>query len=138
MNGSLDIEIFFRPNKKETFGLPEKVTVEKGTKINWVIKKKRVYTSLIFSNPIFSRGVKFTLYFEDKSPFKWVKESIIIIDRTPRDNWKNMPILIASGTAESDGEFKYGLKLMSIGNTEVPTYDEEPVYDDDPFIVVKE
>lgn len=131
------IEIKFNAeNKEHPFGLPEIVEVKKGTVIEWVIKDPIVFENIYSAKRKYRRGIKFTVYFDKTSAFEWKSESLMLIS-FPRIPFpflfpKKYPIRIASGTADNEGDHKYGMKLRSIENDN----DSEPDYDDDPYLRV--
>jgi hypothetical protein len=126
----IQIEIklnYLDENRDKPFNLPEKVEVKQGTIIQWVIKDLHRLEELFFKNRRLNSGLKFTLYFDDNSPFEWQNESSFILTDFPHfhPNIKE-PLIIASGNAQKKGDFKYGLKLFNLKNQDEPEYDEDP------------
>lgn len=133
MAENIQIEVKFDPkNKESTFGLPDRVRVEKGSTIEWVIKDSIVMEDVLFRPRSFRQGVIFTLYFEKTTPFQWKTESLRIMDKFPSFYDKKFPIRIAKGKAENIGDHKYGLKLFSLKNEDK----DKPDFDDDPLLIV--
>lgn len=133
MPETIQIEVRFNPENRESiFGLPYRIEVNKGDTIEWVIKDHFVFENFFFQSPRSRRGVKFTLYFEETTPFQWKTESLRILNRFPPFYPEKMPIIIATGVAETRGDHKYGLKLVSLENENR----DEPDYDDDPYLRV--
>ncbi|WP_321370512.1 hypothetical protein [uncultured Draconibacterium sp.] len=118
-------------NTDKPFNLPEHVKVKQGSIIQWVIKDFRKWREFFHLRGGFESGIKFTVYFDNNSPFKWTKESSYILNRPIALRPEKMQhLVIASGRALFKGEYKYGLKLFSLKNQ------DEPEYDEDPFIKV--
>lgn len=132
MADTIQIEIKFNPENYESpFSLPRRVEVERGARIEWIIKEPFVLEEILFSKRKFRRGLKFTIYFEESSAFEWKSESLLVIGYPPH-LFVTFPIQVASGTAQNKGDHKYGLKLASMKDPQ----DTDPDYDDDPFITV--
>ncbi len=132
MAETIKIEIKFNPkNYEHTFGLPNRIEVERNSRIEWIIKDPFVLEEIFLSKKKFRNGIKLTLYFESSSAFEWKSESVNIYGFLPYFP-RSLPIRIATGVAKNKGDHKYGLKLMSAENFE----DSEPDYDDDPYLTV--
>lgn len=121
------IEIEFRPESNRPLFIPEKISVKQNTLIEWnIIGGDDFY----LWDRYYRTGLVFMLYFDNKSPFSWQKESLRIIGgpRFPLFNY-NQPMKLAEGLAENKGDFKYGVKVSEIGK-------DEPIFDEDPYINV--
>jgi hypothetical protein len=72
----------------------------------------------------------FTVYFNKQSPFNWNSETFRTYGGPiyPPDFYEEK-ITIAEGIADKKGEYKYGVRLQRIN-------EPEPIYDEDPFIIV--
>ncbi|WP_046744322.1 hypothetical protein [Kordia zhangzhouensis] len=133
MAETVQIEVKFNPkNLESVFGLPYRIEVEKGDTIEWIIKDPLIFKEIFFSSKKRIYGVKFTLYFEDTTPFQWKTESLRILGRFPPFYPDRFPIKIATGIADKKGDHKYGLKLVSLENENKG----EPDFDDDPYLRV--
>ena len=133
----IQIEVKFdSENYERPFGLPRTVEVKQGSRVEWVIKDQSVFEEIFHLKPVYIRGFKFTLYFENSSAFQWKSESLLIITNYPSyilDSYPYYPILVASGEAENKGDHKYGLRLVEpYRKAEL----ERPEYDEDPFLTV--
>ncbi|WP_305983205.1 hypothetical protein [Roseivirga thermotolerans] len=132
MAETLQIEVKFNPENYESpFGLPRRIEVQQGTTIEWIIKEPHIFEDIFFSKRRFTRGMKFTIYFEGSSAFEWKSESLLVSSYPPFFP-QPYPILVASGKAENKGDHKYGLKLVAADRAS----NSEPDYDDDPFLRV--
>lgn len=133
MAENIQIEVKFNPeNKESTFGLPYRIEVEKGDTIEWIIKDPFELEKIFRQLRKNRNGVKFTLYFQETTPFEWKTESVRILNGFPPYYPFKLPIKIATGIAEKKGDHKYGLKLVSLENENK----DEPDFDDDPYLRV--
>lgn len=114
---STTIDVDFNPDSyNKVINVLYQVEVPKHSLVRWRLK---VNKSLLYKYKI----VNCKLYFEGKSAFKWSDNTIIIDSNNDHD------IILAEGTAEETGNFKYGINVLIL--------DPAPIlYDEDPFLIV--
>jgi len=116
------INIELTTERQKLLKIPELIEVPKGSIVQWNIKNfeefrhnwHRPFGSLIF-----------TLYFENKSPFKWKRTFIQLFD--PHFGpYYSKTIRLADDVADKKGDFKYGVSVFDAEQNE-PVYDEDPL-----------
>lgn len=133
MAETIQIEVKFNPeNRERVFGLPNRIEVEKGDTIEWIIKDSSELKKISLQLRKNRNGVKFTLYFENTTPFEWKTESLRMLNGFSISYLIKLPIKIATSIAEKKGDHKYGLKLVYLENENK----DEPDFDDDPYLKV--
>jgi hypothetical protein len=129
MAENIKIQIEFRVDRG--FVYPEHIRVPVNTRIEWEIIDLNVNQS---SRQFFETGLTFELYFQNRSPFRWRRESVGFEYPRPTNTGGGLspqyaPMIktLASAVAEEKGDFKYGIRVVdSINNS--------TIYDDDPWL----
>ena len=121
------IDIEFRPDSDKKLIIPETIRVPQNSVIEWSIKE---LDEISYNKTYYRTGLIFTVYFNKKSPFDWKKESLRIYgDPLFPPFYPFRQVKLAEGVAEIKGSYKYGVKVAEPGNS-------EPIYDEDPTIIV--
>jgi hypothetical protein len=118
----IKIDIELTTERQQLIKIPEIIEAPKGSIVQWNIKNfeefrknwDRPFGSLIF-----------TLYFENKSPFKWKRTFIQLFD-SPLGLYYSKIIRLAEDVADKKGDYKYGVSLFDAEQNE-PVYDEDPI-----------
>lgn len=121
------IDVELKLDSKKLIILPERIEVPKNSIIEWNIKD---FEEFYIRRKYYRTGLLFNIYFDNESPFSWKKESLRLYgDPLFPPFYDRGSIKIAEGIAENKGDFKYGIKVIEIGNS-------DPIYDEDPYILV--
>lgn len=122
----IKINVEITQQKEKLLKIPETTRVPLNSIVQWNI----VGLDRYFDEPNFRRrGLIFTLYFSDKSPFSWKQQFIQLQDPHFFPYYPNRIIRLAEEVADEKGDFKYGVSV-----TEAKT--DKPLYDEDPFLIV--
>ena len=121
------VNIEFTGDREKLLRIPEKIEVPQYSILQWNIVNLDKY---YFESEFWRRGLVFTIYFSDKSPFPW-KRQFVQLREDPRilPYYPNRIIRLAEEVANEKGDFKYGVKVDE-GES------NEPLYDEDPFLIV--
>jgi hypothetical protein len=117
---TINIELTFEGQK--LLKIPELIEVPKGSIVQWNIKSFEEYKHIL-NRPFGS--LIFTLYFENKSPFKWKRTFIQLFD-THFESFYPKTFRLADDVADKKGDFKYGVSVFDAEQNE-PVYDEDPL-----------
>lgn len=118
------LNIKYQPRSTKQLLIPKKIRAAQNTNIVWKIKN---FDYKYLRKNFLESGLVFTVYFDKDSPFDWDRKDKVIYG-DPIHSKEPNTIIIAEGIAENKGTFKYGIKITDINN--------EPIYDDDPLIIV--
>jgi hypothetical protein len=129
------VNIEFRIGRGFTF--PEHIRIPLNSVIEWNVIDMSVNQS---SRRFQQSGLKFQLYFPEKSPFNWTTQSVNFKYQRPSTGsgggrsaieFQMEPQLqpLASGEPLEKGDFKYGIEVSEIGAS-------ESLYDADPWLHV--
>lgn len=126
MAETIIINIEISEDREKLLKIPERTRVPVNSVVQWNIVGLDKY----FDSPEFRRrGLIFTLYFSDKTPFGWKRQFIQLHDPHFFPFYPNRIIRLAEDVADEKGDFKYGVRV-----TEAET--DEQLYDEDPFLIV--
>lgn len=121
------VNIEFTGDRERLLRIPEKITVPQFSIVQWNIVKTGKY---IFESALWRRGLIFTIYFNDKSPFSWKRQFVQIReDQLLKPNYASIIIRLAEDVADEKGDFKYGVRVDESGFN-------EQLYDEDPFLII--
>jgi len=122
----IKINVEITQQREKLLRIPETTRVPQNSIVQWNIVGLDKY----FDEPNFRRsGLIFTLYFSDKSPFRWKRQFIQLQDPHFFPYSPNRIIRLAEEVADEKGDFKYGVSV-----TEAET--DKPLYDEDPRLIV--
>ena len=128
MAETIKINIQITQQKEKLLKIPERIIVPQNSIVQWnIIGLDKFY----IKTPIYWRnGLIFTLYFSDKTPFRW-KRQFIQLHEDPRffPFYSSKIVRLAEDVADEKGDYKYGVKV-SDGES------DETIYDEDPFLIV--
>jgi hypothetical protein len=117
---TIDIEL--TSERQKLLKIPELIEVPKGSIVQWNIKNFEEYRHKLHRP---SGSLIFTLYFENKSPFKWKRTFIQLFD--PHFGpYYSKTIRLADDVADKKGDYKYGVNVFDAELNE-PVYDEDPI-----------
>lgn len=121
------VNIEFTGELNKLLHIPEKIEVPQYSILQWNIVNLDKY---FYESDFWRRGLIFTIYFNDKSPFPWRRQFVQLQD-DPRfhPSYPYRIIRLAEEVADEKGDFKYGVKVDD-GES------NEPLYDEDPFLIV--
>jgi len=115
------VNIEFNPRNEKMLIIPNEIRVPIESVIQWNIIGLDKFS---FERTLWRKGLNFTLYFNDGTPFPWEKQSVKINDNAHLK--PNSKFRLAKEVAERRGEFKYGVKITeALNNTTL--YDEDPI-----------
>ena len=114
------IDIDFHYSRRRGIDIEERVIVPLGSNVVWRFK---VAEDQDFRTRFYLR-LNVELYFERDSPFRWRTKSIRYISSP--DILTPVPAEITSEVADSEGEYKYGVRVTGEGTNERIEYDEDP------------
>lgn len=120
----IKINIDVLPERNKMLKIPEIIKVPQFSVVQWnlIIKDELLYYYLR------RRGLIFTLYFEDNSPFQWKRNFIQPGASFPFEMPPNI-IRLAEDNADKKGDYKYGVKIEESDSGNV-------LYDEDPLLIV--
>lgn len=120
------VNIEFTGERNKLLHIPEKIEAPQFSILQWNIVNLDKY----YESDLRRRGLIFTIYFSDKSPFPW-RRQFMQLSNDPRllPYYPNKIIRLAEEVVEEKGDFKYGVKVDE-GES------NDPVYDEDPFLIV--
>lgn len=117
------IDIEFTLNQENLVKIPELIEVPKGSIIQWNIKN---FGESYYHRPNSSfMSLIFTLYFDNKSPFKWKRTFIQILDFPFKSSYLDT-IRLAEDIVGKKGDYKYGFNVFDPVQNET-IYDEDPI-----------
>lgn len=118
----IKIDIELTTEKQQLLKIPEIIEVPKGSIVQWNIKNFEEFRQN-WHRPFGS--FIFTLYFENKSPFKWKRTFIQLFDPHFGPYYSKI-IRLAEDVADKKGDYKYGVSVFDAEQNE-PVYDEDPI-----------
>lgn len=108
--------------------IPESTKVPVGSIVQWNI----IGLDKHYNNPPlhWTKGLIFTLYFSDGSPFRW-RRQFVQLQHDPRffPYYSNKIVRLAEDIAYETGNYKYGVKVTDAES-------DETLFDEDPYLIV--
>jgi len=136
----ININVEINLESEKILRVQERIRVPKNSSVIWNVKFSWNFFEELYFSPKWRlrKGLIFTVYFSQETPFEWKRESLRLPSFRPLPPFppifrlfrlETEEISIAEGVAEKEGEFKYGIKVSEVGN-------DEPIYDEDPYLIV--
>lgn len=119
---------FSEQQEKLILKIPERIKVPLGSIVQWNIIGLNKHDNQLLLHQ--SKGLIFTLYFSDKSPFRWKRQFIQL--HSPLLNFSYHPnsiVRLAEEIADERGDFKYGVRVTD-------GLSDETLFDEDPYLIV--
>ena len=122
----IKINVEITEQREKLLRIPERIRVPQNSIVQWNIIGLDKY----FDRPNYGRGgLIFTLYFSDKTPFRWKRQFIQLQDPRFFPYYPNRVIRLAEEVADEKGDFKYGVSVTEAESDKI-------LYDEDPFLIV--
>jgi hypothetical protein len=123
-----EVNIVFRPRGKTVLINPAEIIVPRYSIVRWNVLYWEPHN---WDFGAYQKGLIYSVYFRNGSPFSWETESLRAfgIQNSPPPFREKLTMQVAEGEAKKKGRFKYGVEVSE------PDKDE-PLYDEDPYIVV--
>ena len=101
-----------------TINVPQIIRIPNHSKLTFKVNDSRNYYR---ANPY--ERLSMTIYFDDFMPGFEQRQTVDV----PNDPYNNTPTILASGTVQKPGEYKFGVSIQSGG---------KKLYDVDPYVIV--
>lgn len=122
------VNIKFSSQSEKLLKIPETIRVPQFSIIQWNIVG--LNKNLIEDSKFWRKGLIFTIYFDDKTPFRWKRQFVQVHDEPHfYPNFPNRMLRLAEDSADEKGDYKYGVRVSEAES-------DETLYDEDPLIIV--
>lgn len=120
------INIEFNLDSQKILKIPEEIRVPQNGIVQWNITN---LNESFFELNFRTRGIIFTLYFEEASPFLWKRQFVQTNDDPRFYRYVPQTLRLAEEVAEKKGSYKYGVRVSDANS-------DETLYDEDPILIV--